>query len=465
MNDRNKILVVDDDPAMRRYIRTVLELESFKVETAEHGAQALDFVKQTVPDLVLLDLLMPEMDGLQTLEHLHHAHPDLKVIMLSCSTEPQNVVQAMRLGAVDYMSKPFEKEDVDAVIRKFLHSPTAPSVPAPPTALTDLGNGITFIGTSEAMRNVCGQALLVANSDLPVLILGESGTGKEMLSLLIHKNSPRSDQLFVKVNCAAVPSELLESELFGYEAGAFTGATKSKPGKFELCDKGTILLDEIGEMPPELQAKLLHVLQDQQFSRLGSRTTVKVDVRVIAATNVDVHKAIANHKLREDLYYRLNGVTLHLPPLRNRREEIPVLLRHFMTVMSQRYSRSPLPISSRLLDAALKYAWPGNTRELENFVRRYLILRDESLAISELAGGGTPDSPPTAIPPLPCQPSGLKNLGRSAKFEREAEAIAKALESTRWNRKGAAQLLQISYKTLLYKIRQYDIQPPARHLA
>lgn len=464
MNDIANILVVDDDPAMRRYIRTALELESFNVDTAEHGAQALDFVQQKVPDLVLLDLLMPEMDGLQTLERLHYAHPELKVVMLSCSTEPQRIVQAMRLGAIDYLSKPFEKEDIDAVIRKTLQSRPTPHIPSAPSPMTDLGNGLSFVATSEAMQHVCAQAVLVANSDIPVLVLGESGTGKEMLSLLIHKHSPRSNRPFIKVNCAAVPSELLESELFGYEAGAFTGATKSKPGKFELCDNGTIMLDEIGEMPPELQAKLLHVLQDQTFSRLGSRTTVKVDVRVIAATNVDIQKAIANHSLREDLYYRLNGVTLRVPPLRNRREEIPVLLRHFMVCMSERYARPPLPISSRLLDAALKYSWPGNTRELENFVRRYLILRDESSAVAELTGDA-PDSAAISGPPLPCKPEGLKTLGRSAKFEREAEAIAKALETTNWKRKDAAQMLHISYKTLLYKIRQYNIQPPARRIA
>ncbi len=465
MNHTANILVVDDDPAMRRYIRTALELESFKVSTAERGTQALDFVEQTVPDLVLLDVFMPEMDGLQTLERLHCAHPELKVIMLSCSTEPQSIVQAMRLGAVDYLSKPFEKEDIESVIRKALLSAPPPRVAVPPSPFSDLGNGISFIATSEAMQHVCAQALLVANSDIPVLVLGESGTGKEMLSLLIHKHSPRANRPFIKVNCAAVPSELLESELFGYEAGAFTGATKSKPGKFELCDGGTILLDEIGEMPPGLQAKLLHVLQDQTFSRLGSRTTVKVDVRVIAATNVDIQKAMANHSLREDLYYRLNGVTLQVPPLRNRRDEIPVLLRHFMVCMAERYARPPIPISSRLQTAALKYNWPGNTRELENFVRRYLILRDESLAISELAGAETSDSAQVPASSLPCQPEGLKNLGRSAKFEREAEAIANTLEVTRWRRKDAAQMLRISYKTLLYKIRLYNIQPPARRVA
>src|SRR6516165_7602175 len=219
---------------------------------------------------------------------------------------------------------------------------------------------------------------------VPVLIVGESGAGKEVVAHLIHKLSPRADRTFLKVNCAALPADLLESELFGYEPGAFTGATRSKPGKFEQGDKGTFLLDEIGEMPPILQAKLLHVLQDQQFSRLGSRSMVTVDVRILAATNVDIQQAIAAKKIREDLYYRLNAFTVHVPPLRERREEIPLLIRHFMGLFATRYARAPLPVSPTLVTACLHYFWPGNLRELENFVKRYLILGDEQLALSDL---------------------------------------------------------------------------------
>ena len=257
-----------------------------------------------------------------------------------------------------------------------------------------------------------------------------------------------------------MPADLLESELFGYEAGAFTGANHAKPGKFELCNKGTILLDEIGEMPPGLQAKLLHVLQDQQFSRLGSRTLVKVDVRILAATNINIQEALANKRLREDLYYRLNAFTMTLPPLRDRKEEIPILLKHFMSRMSESYARAPLPLSAPLLDACLRHSWPGNLRELSNFIKRYLVLGDETLAASELqprpdnggglntdaAGRGAGDSA-----------GGLKSLSRNAKDGAEAEAIARALEETNWNRKQAAALLKISYKALLYKIRQYGI--------
>ena len=260
------------------------------------------------------------------------------------------------------------------------------------------------------------------------------------------------------MNCAAVPADLLESELFGYEAGAFTGATHPKPGKFELCNKGTILLDEIGEMPAILQAKLLHVLQDQTFSRLGSRTVIKVDVRILAATNINIPEALASKRLREDLYYRLNAFTMSLPPLRERKEEIPILLKHFMSRMSESYARPSLPLSGPLMDACLKHAWPGNLRELSNFIKRYLVLGDENLAASELQprpdGGGAHVEARNAAAD---SAGGLKSVSRNAKDEAEAEAIARALDETNWNRKQAAALLKISYKALLYKIRQYGI--------
>jgi two-component system, NtrC family, response regulator AtoC len=327
----------------------------------------------------------------------------------------------------------------------------------------ELCDDVFFVAASPAMKKIRAQAALVANVDIPVLLLGESGTGKEVLARLIHKLSPRAHRTFLKVNCAAVPADLLESELFGYEAGAFTGATHAKPGKFELCNKGTILLDEIGEMPPLLQAKLLHVLQDQQFSRLGSRNVVKVDVRILAATNINIPEAIANKRLREDLYYRLNAFTLSLPPLRERKEEIVILLKHFMSRMSESYARPPLPLSPVLVEACLRHTWPGNLRELSNFIKRYLVLGDETLAVAELqprpdGGGGRHfESVGKAAVAGAEGPGGLKSLGRSAKDEAEAEAIARALEETNWNRKQAAALLKISYKALLYKIRQYGI--------
>jgi DNA-binding NtrC family response regulator len=427
MSEAANILLVDDEPGMLRYIRTLLEVDEHKVQTASTGEEAVERVQKGLqPDLVLLDLLMPGIDGLQTLEQLRHLKPGLKVVMLSCVNDTRKVVQAMRLGAIDYLTKPFQKAELDAVIGQCVGTAKAESYSG---EIEELCDDVFFVAASPAMKKIRSQAALVANVDIPVLLLGESGTGKEVLARLIHKLSPRAHRTFLKVNCAAVPGDLLESELFGYEAGAFTGANHPKPGKFELCNKGTILLDEIGEMPALLQAKLLHVLQDQTFSRLGSRS----------------------------------AFTMTLPPLRERKEEIPILLKHFMSRMSESYARSPLPLSTSLMEACLKHSWPGNLRELSNFIKRYLVLGDEALAASELqprpdGGAGMHADIPGRIAAASADSAGgLKSLSRNAKDEAEAEAIARALEETNWNRKQAAALLQISYKALLYKIRQYGI--------
>ena len=457
MSERAKILLVDDEPGMLRYIRTLLEVDDHTVQTATTGEEALELVQKGLqPNLVLLDLLMPGIDGLETLEGLRKLQPNVRVVMLSCVNDTKKVVQAIRLGATDYITKPFQKAELDAVIDQCLGTNQQNYA----GEVEELGDETFFVAASPNMRKLRSQAALVAHVDIPVLMLGESGTGKEVMAKLIHKLSPRAHRTFLKVNCAAVPADLLESELFGYEAGAFTGATHAKPGKFEICNKGTILLDEIGEMPPSLQAKLLHVLQDQQFSRLGSRSVIKTDVRILAATNINIPEALASKRLREDLYYRLNAFTLQIPPLRERKEEIPILLKHFMTQLSEQYARPPLPFTPELLRACMNYHWPGNLRELGNFVKRYLVLGDEKLAINELQprtdGSGAQFDP--VAPRNGSEPGGgLKSLARSAKDEAEAEAIAKALEETNWNRKQAAALLQISYKALLYKIRQYGL--------
>src|SRR2546423_6539388 len=429
MTDMANILLVDDEPGMLRYIRTLLEVDDYKVATASTGEEAVEQLQKGMqPDLVLLDLLMPGIDGLQTLEQLRQIKPGVKVVMLSCVSDTRKVVQAIRLGAHDYLTKPFQKAELDAVIDQCLGT----NQQAYAGEVEELCDDVYFVAASPAMRKIRSQAALVANVDIPVLLLGESGTGKEVVARLIHKLSPRAHRTFLKVNCAAVPADLLESELFGYEPGAFSGANHAKPGKFELCNKGTILLDEIGEMPPSLQAKLLHVLQDQQFSRLGSRSVIKVDVRILAATNINIPEALATKRLREDLYYRLNAFTLQLPPLRDRKEEIPILLKHSMTRMAERYARAPLPLSPALLQACQDHPWPGNLRELINFLKRYLILGDESLAVSELqprndgTGGARGESGMKAGE----SSGGLKSLARTAKDEAEAEAITRALEQT-----------------------------------
>src|ERR1700732_4677523 len=441
----NNILLVDDEPGMLRYIRTLLEVDDYKVETASTGEEAVERVQKGLrPDLVLLDLLMPGIDGLQTLEQLRKLQPGVKVVMLSCVSDTRKVVQAIRLGAHDYLTKPFQKSELDTVIDQCLGKNQENYA----GEVEELNDETFFIAASPVMRKLRSQAALVAAVDIPVLMLGVSGTGKEVMARLIHKLSPRAHRTFLKVNCAAVPGDLLESELFGYEPGASPGPPHPKPGKFELCNKGTILLDEIGEMPPLLQAKLLHVLQDQQFSRLGSRSVIKAAVRILAATNINIPEALANKRLREDLYYRLNAFTLSLPPLRDRKEEIPILLKHFMSRLSEQYARPPLPLSGPLMEACLRHSWPGNLRELSNFIKRYLVLGDETLAASELQprpdGGGGQHSDGSGRSAGADSAGGLKSLSRNAKDEAEAEAIARALDETNWNRKQAAVLLKIS---------------------
>lgn len=455
-----QILVVDDEPSVLEYLRTLLMADSYKVTACATGADAVAKMQQGLrPDIVLLDSFMPETDGLETLSRMKMLDPTVRAIMLSCSTDPQRVVEAMRLGARDFLFKPFRKAELDESIRKCLGVVGEGLVDCKEQEI-ELSENTSFVFASKRMWDIRAQCSLVARVDLPVLILGESGTGKEVLAQFIHKMSPRAHRTFLKVNCAAMPADLLESELFGYEQGAFTGATRSKPGKFELCNHGTILLDEIGEMPPALQAKLLQVLQDGSFSRLGSRTTIKVDVRVIAATNIDIRAAIAQKKFREDLFYRLNGFTMSLPPLRERKEEVPVLIRYFIRKLADKYAREPLGVSDALLRACVNYSWPGNLRELENFVKRYLVLADEQMMIAEIAPQ-KPHFEHTGIgdsSPMEAQ-DGLKKMVRGMKDQAEAEAIAIALSKTGWNRKQAAADLKISYKALLYKIRQYGIEP------
>ena len=459
MTNALNILVVDDEPSMLRYTQDLLEVDLHSVRTATSGAEAISKISSgPVPDLVLLDLAMPELDGLQTLALLRQRKPDLNVVMLSCITDTAEVVKAMQLGARNYITKPFKKFDLDSTLATLVDEKLRFGVrQASSTNVEELGEDTFFLAASPAMQQLRVQANLIANVDVPVLILGESGTGKEVVARLIHKLSARAHRPMHKVNCAAMPHDLLESELFGYEVGAFTGATRPKPGKFELANKGTMLLDEIGEMTPSLQAKLLQVLQDQEFSKLGSRASMKVDVRIMAATNIDIQKSIAAKQFREDLYYRLNAFTLTVPPLRERTEEIPLLLRQMTSRYSERFGRTAPPLSAALLDACVAYAWPGNVRELENFVKRFIILDDEKIAIAEIQSGRRSAHLPQ--PALPAPENDLKRIVRSIKDEAEIAAISRTLEQTGWNRKEAALLLNISYKALLYKIRQYGIDP------
>lgn len=456
-----RVLIVDDEPEKLGYVRALLEAHDCRVEVESNSAQALARVKRAPPpDLVLLDLMMPGQDGIAVLSKLRRAQPAMKIVMLSNLNDTRKAVEAAQLGAADYLTKPLKEADLksllgQAALAGSAHAPAAP--PPGPEAEAEDGR---FVMISVAMQRVRAEALRVAPIDVPVLILGESGTGKEVFARLIHRHSRRAAGPFVKVNCAALPGELLESELFGYEAGAFTGAARAKPGKFEAAGNGTILLDEIGEMHPNLQAKLLHVLQDGVYSRLGSRKMLQADVRVLSATNIDVQRAIATGQFRADLYYRLNAFTLQLPPLRERREEIPLLLRQFMLRFAESYSRPILPITAAMHEACLRHPWPGNLREMENFIKRYLILGEEAQAIAELEQHAAAIAASGAPPPHGARPpKDLKSLVKGLKGEAEAEAIAQALRDSRGVRKQAAQALGISYKALLYKIRMYGLEP------
>ncbi|MBI1749133.1 MAG: sigma-54-dependent Fis family transcriptional regulator [Acidobacteria bacterium] len=460
MTTKERILVVDDEPSIRKYLQTLLEVDGFEVNTVSSGGEALELLGNgDRPDFVILDVLMPAMDGLETLRRMMQIDRGLNVVMLSCSNEVTTVVEAIRIGAHDYLTKPFEKSELDAAMLKCRQKR---ELRRENDALRDycdhLTEDLSFLAASPQMVKIRQQILQIAPVDVPVFVAGESGVGKEVVARMIHMRSPRVHQPFIKVNCAALPSELLESELFGYEQGAFTGALRAKPGKFEMANKGTIFLDEIAEMSPQLQAKMLHVLQDHQFSRLGGRQLVQCDVRVLAATNVNVREAIQSGRFREDLYYRLNVFSINVPPLRERTREIPLLFRHFLEKYSEKFQKQAMEPSGSLIEAAMNYPWPGNLRELENFVKRYIILQDDEGSFRELLEmAATRQRTSPREEGVPQKEQGLKALVRGLKDEAEMEAIADALEKTNWSRKEAARMLGISYKALLYKMRQFKL--------
>src|SRR5271165_2880879 len=463
MAEKERILVVDDEPSIRKYLGTLLEVDGYQVEAVTSGLEAIRKIENGErPDFIILDVLMPDLNGLETLKQLMQIDRTLSVVMLSCSNEVGTVVEAIRLGAQDYLTKPFEKAELDVAMLKCRQKQ---QLRAENKSLRECCDTITedlcFLAASPQMVRIRQQILQIAPVDVPVFIYGESGVAKEVCARMIHMRSMRRNQAFIKVNCAALPGELLESELFGFEQGAFTGAVRAKPGKFELANKGTIFLDEIAEMSVHLQAKLLHVLQDHQYSRLGGRHLVETDVRVLAATNVDVQEAMKDGRFREDLYYRLNVLSINVPPLRERTSEIPLLFKHFLEKYSEKFGKTMQTPSKHLLDAAMNYPWPGNLRELENFVKRYVILEDDEGSLRELIEMSKlrQKISPREESHIPRE-QGLKALVRGLKDEAEMEAIADALEKTRWCRKDAAKMLGISYKALLYKMRQFNLDTP-----
>jgi two-component system response regulator AtoC len=456
---------VDDAESMRGYIANLLELRGYEVDTAEDGRRALALLEGgAAPDVVLLDVMMPGVDGIETLGRIRDFDAQLPVVMLSVIGKAGTIVEAMQLGAVDYLTKPFEDEELSLTLEKVLERSALLRERERLADDADPPLGAVVWG-SASMRRVRELLEHVADTDVTVLIQGESGSGKEVAARTLHAVSDRSTHPFVKVNCAALPEDLLESELFGYEKGAFTGAAQRKPGRFELAHRGTIFLDEIGEMSGGLQAKLLQVLQDGRFSRLGGNREIRVDVRVVCATNRRLEDMVREGTFREDLFFRLNVVNVTLPPLRERREEIQRLVETFCQRFAARYDRQVPQLSRRLMASLERYAFPGNVRELENMVKRIIVLENEAVILEELEryergepGGGRlreliEEIERTAgeIP--------LREVGRLAAQEAEREAIDRVLHRTNWNRKQAARLLGVSYKTLLQKIRGCGLEP------
>lgn len=464
-----KVLLAGDEPVELFNIKRSLEREGYEVETVGNGEQVLQRLGPgTAPELVLLDIVLAGTSGIQVLEQCKRIRPEQKVVMISCCSEANQVVQAIKLGAEDFITKPFAASRLQEAVCSAIGPGCKAPAPATNGTVSDLemvdslGGDQFFLAASPAMRQIRTQAALMAKVDMPVLLLGESGVGKEIVARLIHKMSRRWQAPLLKVNCAALPDDLLESELMGFEAGAFTGALRSKPGKFELCNHGTMLLDEIGEMSPRMQAKLLHVLQDGKFSRLGGRTNLSVDVRILAATNIDVERAIEERTFRQDLFYRLNAFTVKVPPLRERREEIPLLLTHFMKDQAVRLGKPELSFSDTLVQECLRYPWPGNLRELANVVKRYLVLENEDLIIEELRMKNEQSGEEHGNHAEAGGPRGdLKGMVTLLRDETELKEIQRALESVNWNRRAAAAQLKISYRTLLSKMKRYRLYPPA----
>jgi two-component system response regulator AtoC len=459
-NNSRTILVGDDELEVRRYLETAVRTLGYSVQTARDGDEVLSFLEAPHADFsaVLLDMQMPNRDGLDTLREIHAVYSGLPVIFVSGQSSAREAVAAMKGGAADFLCKPVEREELGRVLNRVLHSADYGRQAANVPASTD-----AFVSIDPKVKEMQARVGQVGRSGLPVLIQGETGCGKEVLARELHSRSSRAGKPFLKLNCAALPSELVESELFGYERGAFTGAHQRKAGMFELADGGTILLDEIGDMDIRLQAKLLQVLQDQEFRRVGGKEIIKVDVRIIAATHRDLERAINEGAFREDLYYRLNVIILRVPPLRDRVADIVPLGEFLLRKHAVQGSAVPA-IGPELRHAMLSCKWPGNVRELENCMRNLAIFDDPDGLARDIQSRTQRklQRNATALPdanPMGGKAEGVSVLEQVTKvgIRAEADAILAALDSTRWNRKQAASVLKVDYKSLLYKMKKLGI--------
>ena len=459
---KSHVLVVDDEELYRKSLERILTRVGHEVSEARNATEALTAVAERPVDLVLADIRMPGLNGLELVRQIHDINPDLPCIVVTGFGSPENSVDALRAGAYWYLEKPFDQSNLDVVRRLVDQAIEHGRLKAENRILhSQLRSRYRFdnvIGSSGALRSVLDIVSKVAEADSTVLVTGESGTGKELIARAIHYNSRRAERSLVTVNCGAIPEELLESELFGHVRGAFTNAVAHREGRFSLADGGTIFLDEIGDMSPNLQVKLLRVLQERTFEPVGSSKTLRVDVRVIAATNQQLEAAIRDGRFREDLYYRLNVIPIEVPPLRKRREDIPLLAQHFLDVLRHERDTKIESISDEAMARLCAYDWPGNVRELENLIERLTILRGEG----EIGVEDLPESlrePGVSNPAAPSIPdAGL--AFREVVDDFEAKLILQALEQTGWNKNRAAQLLGLNRTTLIEKIKKKGLQDP-----
>jgi len=453
----NKILVVDDELNMRLVLKTLLNKEGYEVATASDGLEALKILKSGDVRVVVTDMKMPRLDGMGLLDRIIHEYPSMPVILITAHGTVATAVDALKKGAFDYITKPFEQEELKNVIHKAIK--TRQLNEDEPVFSPDEIDGQGIVGSSEAMQKIYDTIKKVAPTVTTVLVTGETGTGKELIANAIHRNSSRKNNPLIKINCAAIAENLVESELFGYEKGAFTGAVSSKPGRIELADKGTLFLDEVGELPRDMQAKLLRMIQDSEFERVGGLRTIKVDVRLIAATNRNLLQDVKDGKFREDLYYRLNVFHTHVPPLRERKEDILLLTDYFIQKFNRKLDRQVKQIDSDVQEMFLQYDWPGNIRELENLIERLVLMAvGETIVLddvpTELKMAATvPQVHQSDILEKP-----FKDLMKSHMEEVEKQAIIQCLEECGGNVTKAAQRLGLSRKSLQLKMIKYNLR-------